>query len=369
MGRRKIEIRPIQHERNRTVTFLKRKTGLFKKAYELSVLCSINIAIVIFEDRPNSNPKCYEFSSSNVKDVVDRYVRWDGETDTKGADDFASAAYTGPQDDDDEDDNEDPYGRKRGSSMGSYPGQGMGMRMNPDYPIAQPMSVHPSLPGYPQHGAAKRPRNDYHPYADTGYRRPPYSGYYSGSPGPPSNPYPSATAPPHSHPAGGSQYDYATRPGRSSSTSALPGPGPGGDFRAMPAPGSTPSPYGSIVSQENPSSRPGTTAPYPGIDWSTSSDTHSHPPSSTGQSPAMANAHLGSTNPNNSNSNDATHGSSSNDGWMGGGNGTIFDGNRRPDLYGTGGGGRGAEMARPPSAAGLHSRQHSPGPDRGVTAE
>jgi hypothetical protein len=48
MGRRKIEIQPITHERNRAVTFVKRKNGLFKKAYELGVLCSVDIAVVIF---------------------------------------------------------------------------------------------------------------------------------------------------------------------------------------------------------------------------------------------------------------------------------------------------------------------------------
>ncbi|KAH7326939.1 hypothetical protein B0J17DRAFT_581058 [Rhizoctonia solani] len=48
MGRRKIEILPIQHDRNRSVTFLKRKNGLFKKAYELGVLCSVDVAVIIF---------------------------------------------------------------------------------------------------------------------------------------------------------------------------------------------------------------------------------------------------------------------------------------------------------------------------------
>ncbi|KII86090.1 hypothetical protein PLICRDRAFT_115361 [Plicaturopsis crispa FD-325 SS-3] len=48
MGRRKIEIQPITHERNRSVTFLKRKNGLFKKAYELGVLCSVDVAVIIF---------------------------------------------------------------------------------------------------------------------------------------------------------------------------------------------------------------------------------------------------------------------------------------------------------------------------------
>ncbi|KIY65421.1 SRF-like protein [Cylindrobasidium torrendii FP15055 ss-10] len=89
MGRRKIEIQPITHERNRSVTFLKRKNGLFKKAYELGVLCSVDIAVIIFENRPGHGIKCYEYTSAkDVRDVVARHVRYDGEKDTKTPRDF-----------------------------------------------------------------------------------------------------------------------------------------------------------------------------------------------------------------------------------------------------------------------------------------
>lgn len=60
MGRRKIEIQPLTNERNRSVTFLKRKSGLFKKAHELSVLCSVDIAVLIV----GSNNKLYKFTSN-----------------------------------------------------------------------------------------------------------------------------------------------------------------------------------------------------------------------------------------------------------------------------------------------------------------
>ena len=49
MGRKKITIQPIDDERNRQVTFTKRKFGIFKKAYELSVLCKCEIAVIIFK--------------------------------------------------------------------------------------------------------------------------------------------------------------------------------------------------------------------------------------------------------------------------------------------------------------------------------
>jgi hypothetical protein len=57
MGRRKISIAPIADDRNRSVTFLKRKNGLFKKAYELGVLCSADVAVIVF----NNAGKLFEY--------------------------------------------------------------------------------------------------------------------------------------------------------------------------------------------------------------------------------------------------------------------------------------------------------------------
>ncbi|KAH9823583.1 hypothetical protein DFH28DRAFT_880118 [Melampsora americana] len=58
MGRRKIEIAPILDDRNRSVTFLKRKNGLMKKAYELGVLCGAEVAVIVFA----GNGRLYELS-------------------------------------------------------------------------------------------------------------------------------------------------------------------------------------------------------------------------------------------------------------------------------------------------------------------
>ena len=55
MGRKKIQISRITDERNRQVTFTKRKFGLMKKAYELSVLCDCEIALIIFNSSNNLN--------------------------------------------------------------------------------------------------------------------------------------------------------------------------------------------------------------------------------------------------------------------------------------------------------------------------
>ncbi|KAJ4223852.1 resistance to lethality of mkk1p386 overexpression [Fusarium oxysporum] len=69
MGRRKIEIKAIKDDRNRSVTFLKRKGGLFKKAHELSVLCSVDVAVFIF----GNNKKLYEYSSTDMRELIHRY--------------------------------------------------------------------------------------------------------------------------------------------------------------------------------------------------------------------------------------------------------------------------------------------------------
>ncbi|KAI9591749.1 hypothetical protein BDF19DRAFT_341208, partial [Syncephalis fuscata] len=70
MGRRKIKITPIADDRNRQVTFLKRKYGLMKKAYELSVLCSCEIGLIIF----NTQDKLVQYSSGDMDHILLRYT-------------------------------------------------------------------------------------------------------------------------------------------------------------------------------------------------------------------------------------------------------------------------------------------------------
>ncbi|GKC71292.1 K-box region and MADS-box transcription factor family protein, partial [Tanacetum coccineum] len=61
MGRRKVEMKRIEDKNRRQVTFYKRRTGLVKKARQLSVLCDVDIAVVVFSARG----KLYEFSSGS----------------------------------------------------------------------------------------------------------------------------------------------------------------------------------------------------------------------------------------------------------------------------------------------------------------
>uniref|UniRef100_UPI00358F11B9 myocyte-specific enhancer factor 2C-like isoform X1 n=1 Tax=Myxine glutinosa TaxID=7769 RepID=UPI00358F11B9 len=72
MGRKKIQIAKIVDERNRQVTFTKRKFGLMKKAYELSVLCNCEIALIIF----NSANKLFQYASTDMDKVLLKYTEY-----------------------------------------------------------------------------------------------------------------------------------------------------------------------------------------------------------------------------------------------------------------------------------------------------
>ncbi|XP_025209078.1 agamous-like MADS-box protein AGL18 isoform X2 [Melanaphis sacchari] len=72
MGRKKINISKITDERNRHVTFNKRKFGVMKKAYELSVLCDCEVAIIIF----NKSNKLYQYASTDMDQVLLKYTEY-----------------------------------------------------------------------------------------------------------------------------------------------------------------------------------------------------------------------------------------------------------------------------------------------------
>nr|QCQ84556.1 SEP-like protein [Paeonia suffruticosa] len=70
MGRGRVELKRIENKISRQVTFAKRRNGLLKKAYELSVLCDAEVALIIFSNRG----KLFEFcSSSSMVKTLERY--------------------------------------------------------------------------------------------------------------------------------------------------------------------------------------------------------------------------------------------------------------------------------------------------------
>uniref|UniRef100_A0A5B7BBX7 Putative sepallata 3 n=1 Tax=Davidia involucrata TaxID=16924 RepID=A0A5B7BBX7_DAVIN len=72
MGKGRLELKRIENNINRQVTFAKRRNGLLKKAYELSVLCDAEVALIVFSHRG----KLYEFcSSSSMLKTLERYQK------------------------------------------------------------------------------------------------------------------------------------------------------------------------------------------------------------------------------------------------------------------------------------------------------
>ncbi|KAK9931422.1 hypothetical protein M0R45_018697 [Rubus argutus] len=70
MGRGKVQLKRIEDKIRRQVTFSKRRSGLIKKARELSVLCGVEVGLVIF----SAKGRLYEFcSGDSLGSVLERY--------------------------------------------------------------------------------------------------------------------------------------------------------------------------------------------------------------------------------------------------------------------------------------------------------
>ncbi|XP_019067519.1 floral homeotic protein AGAMOUS isoform X2 [Solanum lycopersicum] len=89
LGRGKIEIKRIENTTNRQVTFCKRRNGLLKKAYELSVLCDAEVALVVFSNRG----RLYEYANNSVKATIERYKKACSDSSNTGSVSEANAQY------------------------------------------------------------------------------------------------------------------------------------------------------------------------------------------------------------------------------------------------------------------------------------
>lgn len=92
MGRKKIQITRIMDERNRQVTFTKRKFGLMKKAYELSVLCDCEIALIIF----NSSNKLFQYASTDMDKVLLKYTEYNEPHESRTNSDIVEVSTVSP---------------------------------------------------------------------------------------------------------------------------------------------------------------------------------------------------------------------------------------------------------------------------------
>nr|BAK20022.1 PgMADS protein7 [Panax ginseng] len=89
LGRGKIEIKRIENTTNRQVTFCKRRNGLLKKAYELSVLCDAEVALIVFSNKG----RLYEYANNSVKETIERYKKANSDSPNTTSVSEANAQY------------------------------------------------------------------------------------------------------------------------------------------------------------------------------------------------------------------------------------------------------------------------------------
>ncbi|KAJ8752977.1 hypothetical protein K2173_008712 [Erythroxylum novogranatense] len=82
MVRGKIQMKRIENDASRQMSFSKRRNGLLKKAHELSVLCDAEVAVIVFSQRG----RLYEFSSHEMPKTMDRYYRHAKQVQKGGSD-------------------------------------------------------------------------------------------------------------------------------------------------------------------------------------------------------------------------------------------------------------------------------------------
>nr|XP_043617599.1 MADS-box protein SVP-like [Erigeron canadensis]XP_043617600.1 MADS-box protein SVP-like [Erigeron canadensis]XP_043617601.1 MADS-box protein SVP-like [Erigeron canadensis]XP_043617602.1 MADS-box protein SVP-like [Erigeron canadensis] len=69
MVRQKTQIKKIENLAARQVTFSKRRRGLFKKAQELSTLCDVDLALIVF----SATGKLFHYSPLSMNQVLERH--------------------------------------------------------------------------------------------------------------------------------------------------------------------------------------------------------------------------------------------------------------------------------------------------------
>ncbi|KAJ3704384.1 hypothetical protein LUZ61_008089 [Rhynchospora tenuis] len=71
--RGRVQLRRIEDKTSRQVRFSKRRSGLFKKAFELATLCDAEVGLLVFSPAG----KLYEYSSSSsIEETYTRYKQF-----------------------------------------------------------------------------------------------------------------------------------------------------------------------------------------------------------------------------------------------------------------------------------------------------
>ncbi|XP_034217574.1 agamous-like MADS-box protein AGL29 [Prunus dulcis] len=69
-GRQKIEMKRIENQDDRLVTFSKRRSGVYKKASELATLCGAEVGVVVFS--PSGKP--FSYANSSIDSIANRFL-------------------------------------------------------------------------------------------------------------------------------------------------------------------------------------------------------------------------------------------------------------------------------------------------------
>lgn len=69
-GRQKIEMKRIEDDEDRLVTFSKRRSGIYKKASELVAMCGVEVGLFIF----SPTGKAFSFAHPSIQSITDRFL-------------------------------------------------------------------------------------------------------------------------------------------------------------------------------------------------------------------------------------------------------------------------------------------------------
>ncbi|GMH27239.1 hypothetical protein Nepgr_029082 [Nepenthes gracilis] len=95
MGRGRVQLKRIENKISMQVTFSKRRSGLLKKAHEISVLCDAEVALIVF----STKGKLFQYATESSMDkILERYERYSSaESQLAGSESQASLPMENPK--------------------------------------------------------------------------------------------------------------------------------------------------------------------------------------------------------------------------------------------------------------------------------
>lgn len=72
MGRVKLKIKKLENTNGRQATYAKRKHGIMKKANELSILCDVEIILLMFS--PTNKPSVC-IGKRSIEEIIEKFAQ------------------------------------------------------------------------------------------------------------------------------------------------------------------------------------------------------------------------------------------------------------------------------------------------------